>query len=317
MSIAETATKKQVRDYIGSAHIAGILGVPGAFGSQYSIAQELRTGQGEFDEDNLPEAVALGLQLEDWILQLYCKKTGATIVQKQAHFRYPGWDCAGATPDALVRMPNGRLRVVDAKVPGDFSWSSVPEKYVVSSRWQVGITAANVEVEPACDLAVFHASARRLRIYTVEHDSEWFGQALDHSIEWFRRYVIEGEIPPIDGSSYTSDALKRIDAEIGKVASLDHLTDVIRMHARYDRIATWAEKKAREAENTLCASLGDAEIGLVEGMPAFTWKQQQGRVSVDQAALQADHPEIFETYSKRGKPFRVPRFVKPRKGGGK
>lgn len=297
------------RDYIGSAHIAGILGVPGAFGSQISIAHELRTGESDLDPDNLPDAIELGNRLEDFVLDRYCRRERAELIQTQPHYRYPGWDCLGCTPDALVRGGDGILRLVDAKVTGDYRWDDVPMKYEASSQWQIGIANQVVGVTE-CDLAVYHLPARSLKVYRISFNRDWFDPAADFAIEWFRRYVTQGHIPPVDGHRATTDALKRLTASVGKFVNLDDQAHLIEEYEAAEAIVKAAEADRDLKKNRLMAAMGDAEIGLVGTEPRVTWKQQAGRKSLDQKALEADMPDVFARYQKQGAPFRVMRFSK-------
>lgn len=297
------------RDYIGSAHIAGILGIEGAFGSQISIAHELRTGESDYDPDNLPDSIELGNRLESFVLDRYCRRERAELIQTQPHYRYPGWDCLGCTPDALVRGADGILRLVDAKVTGDYRWDDVPMRYEASSQWQIGIAHEVVGVTE-CDLAVYHLPARSLKVYRITLNKEWFDPAADFAIEWYRRYVTQGHMPPVDGHKATTEALKRLQVTPGRMVNLDDQAYLIEEYESAEAAYKAAEADRDLKRNRIMAALGDSEIGLIGSEPAVTWKQQAGRKSLDQKALEADMPEVFAKYVKQGAPFRVMRFSK-------
>lgn len=304
------ATEKTKRHYIGSAHIAGILEIEGSHGTPFSIAHELTTGESIFDDaENLPEPISLGIELEDYVLRQYAKQEKARMFQAQPHFRMPGWDCLGATPDAFVHSRDGFYRLVDAKVVGDYKWTEVPLKYEASSQWQMGIARAAGAHVDECDLAVYHLPARRLSVYRVTFNVEWFEAAADFAIQWWRRHVINGETPPITGHKATSEILRRIQATIGKTVELDDAADLIDALAAATAERKQAEEREDAIRNKLFARMGDAEIGLVNGKPRFTWKVQKGRESLDQKALRADHPDLYESYTRTGGSFRVSRIV--------
>lgn len=299
---------KVQRNYIGSAHIAGILEIEGAYGTPFSIAHELKTGESVFDDDeNLPEPISLGIELEPYVLKTYAKKEGAKINHTQPHFRMPGWDCLAATPDALVQSADGQYRLVDAKVVGDWKWSEVPLRYEASSQWQLGIAKAAGANVDECDLAVYHLPARRLVVYRVAFNAEWFDTAADYAIQWFKTYVQGDRMPPVNGHRTTTEILRRIQASVGKTVDLDGSLVEALEAATAERKA--AEERENAIRNKLFAQMGDAEIGLVDGKPRFTWKAQKGRESLDQKALKADHPDLFEAYTRTGASFRVARIV--------
>jgi predicted phage-related endonuclease len=307
--IAEQAESKK-RDYIGSAHIAGILEIDGAYGTQFSIAHELKTGESVFDDDeNLPEPISLGIELEPDVLKSYAKKERARIIHTQPHHRLPGFSYLAATPDAMAECSDGNYRLVDAKVVGDYKWSEVPMRYEASSQWQLGIARASGANVDECDLAVYHLPARRLVVYRIQFDSEWFETACDYAIQWWKAYVEGDKTPPINGHRSTSEILKRIQASVGKSINIDDHADLINQLADATAELKAAEERRDGVRNKLLALMGDAEIGLVDGKPRFTWKAQKGRESLDTKALKADHPDLYEAYVRTGASFRVPRIV--------
>lgn len=301
---------KVKRNYIGSAHIAGILEVEGAYGTPFSIAHELKTGKSVFDDDeNLPEPISLGIELEPYVLKSYAKKEGAKIYQTQPHHRMPGFSYLAATPDAMVQSADGNYRLVDAKVVGDYKWSEVPLRYEASSQWQLGIARAAGANVDECDLAVYHLPARRLVVYRVSFNAEWFETAADYAINWWKMYVVGDKTPPINGHKTTTDILKRIQASAGKAVNLDAEAALIDELAEANAVLKAAEERRDSIRNKLLAAMGDAEIGLVDGKPRFTWKAQKGRESLDTRALKADHPDRYEAYTRTGASFRVARIV--------
>lgn len=303
-------TKMTTRDYIGSAHIAGIMEIEGAYGTPFSIAHELKTGESVFDdEENLPEPISLGIELESYVLRSYEKKEGAKISRMQPHFRMPGFDCLAATPDAIARCADGHHRLIDAKVVGDYKWTEVPMRYEASSLWQLGIARSAGANVTDCDLAVYHLPARRLMVYRVTFNEEWFEVAADFAIAWWKAYVIGDKIPAITGHKSTTEILKRLQATTGKAVNLDADADLIELLEAATADVKAAEERRDAIRNKLFALMGDAEIGLVDGKPRFTWKAQKGRESLDQKALKADHPDLYEAYTRTGASFRVARIV--------
>ena len=78
-----------------------------------------------------------------------------------------------------------------------------------------------------------------------------------------------------------------------------------------------AQKKELDAKitagkNRLKEFMGDHETaiwGTENEGGRITWKTQKGRTSIDSKRLKADHPDIFDAYSKVGKPIRVFRIA--------
>lgn len=64
-------------------------------------------------------------------------------------------------------------------------------------------------------------------------------------------------------------------------------------------------KEALErAKNALKDVLGNNEVGIL-GDRKITWKTQNGKVTIDSKKLKAEMPDVYEKYSKIGKPIRV------------
>ena len=69
------------------------------------------------------------------------------------------------------------------------------------------------------------------------------------------------------------------------------------------------------AKDMLARMLLGNEIGTVNGIKIVSWKQTQGRNSLDTASLREDHPELVAQYEKQGLPFRTMRTHKPKNKG--
>jgi predicted phage-related endonuclease len=73
--------------------------------------------------------------------------------------------------------------------------------------------------------------------------------------------------------------------------------------------ATDLEAKAKDA---LAQMLLGNEIGLLHGQRVVSWKQQEGKSSLDTKALREAHPELVKQYEKQGNPYRVMRTHRER-----
>jgi len=70
-----------------------------------------------------------------------------------------------------------------------------------------------------------------------------------------------------------------------------------------------AEEEERFARDEIARLLITHEVGLVDGVPVVSWKEQAGKKSVDVAAMRAAHPEIVAQFEREGNPFRVMRII--------
>ncbi len=290
--------------YCGSADTAGILGVDGAFSSPFEIAMR-KKGLTPPTESN--EAMELGLYLENYVLRRYQDDQAAKIGRTQVFYRHPDWEFCGATVDGLVFDNGNPVKIVEAKTTADYKWDDVPERYKAQVQWQMGISGIY-----QADLAVLFLGsyARKVEIFQIPFSPEFFEGALDQVIEFWMRFVRGKELPPVDYRSGTTDLLKAIQATPGKEINIDNLADDLRQLVEIKAQIKELENRETEMTNRFRAALDDAEIGLINGKPAFTLKTTAGRKSFDQERFKADHPELFAAYQKTGAPYRTPRIGK-------
>ena len=111
-------------------------------------------------------------------------------------------------------------------------------------------------------------------------------------------------MPPIDGSESCSKALSGL-YKGGKVEPITLPRETIKLLERLDELKDLKSKletESKEIQNTICAMLGDNEVGYVgEGDDArkVMWKTIAGRTTIDSKRLKAEMPDVYEKYSKK------------------
>ena len=287
--------------YLGSADIANIFGLEDSFGSPYDTwARKI----GLIGSVEMTEAMAVGLVLEGYILQRYSREEGSTVSAQQVFFRHPDYEFLGCTVDGLCFDQGKPVRIVEAKTTRDWKWDEVPLRYEAQVQWQMGISGIH-----EADLAVLHRPDLKLQTYRMQFDSAIFDALFDKALDfWFGH--VETKLPPaVDGAKATGEALKQIIGMPGEEVSIDSLAD------RLEALKTikLQKKELETAEeavlNELRLAMGSAEIGTIDGKPAFTLKTTKGKVTVDSKALQSKFPEAFEACKKIGNDYRTPRIM--------
>lgn len=297
-SIAEI----QPRDmYYGSADIASILGLEGAFGSQYSVFDRKVNGYDDAPNDFM----IWGSRLEDDILEAYGEQEGAgEIIAMQAHYACAEWPKARATLDAVALVAGERV-AVEAKSSGDWSWEEVPLPYEAQVQWQLGCAGLK-----RAHLVVFFRNTCQTKLFSIDFNPVVFQQMLTIVRQFDENHVLTGIPPAVDGHSATTEALKRIRGDGSSV-------DVAAIKADLDALAMAKEaKKAIEAqeeeiENRIKAALGSAETGTIEGQVVVTWAQRT-RTNFDSKAFKSEHPELAAKYTSTSD-YRALNLKKPKK----
>ena len=275
--------------YIGSADIASICGVPGSFGSPYEVASRKKHLIPPLE---MNEAMEIGLALEDYVLSRYQREEGVKIGAVQVFCRHPDWVQIGCTVDALVFDADGvPTRIVEAKTTGDYKWDEIPLKYECQVQWQMGILGVD-----EADLTVLHLPNKQMKTYRIKFSPVVFDSMLDKAIEFWRYYVERPQMPPIDGHHATTDALKLIQATAGKMLNVDGLAARIEDLKVAKAIAKDADNAVEAITNELREALGDAEIGLIDGKTAISWKTSKTS-RLDTKSLKADMPEVYQQYT--------------------
>jgi predicted phage-related endonuclease len=166
-----------------------------------------------------------------------------------------------------------------------------PIKFVVLDR-NMSISMVDLPDNPAA-------------LAELQSQSEWFGNLIDAQ-----------ELPEWDLDEFDSDDIaaiyKHSPASVELPSTAVDLVWVLE-DARAQRRA--AEKAEQAAKDALARLLQGHEIGTVDGQPIVSWKEYQGRQSLDTKALQADHPELCAQYQKQGASYRTMKALNPRKEG--
>lgn len=215
----------------------------------------------------------LGSFLQQGIVAYYSYLTGRQTEWRDRKEYHPIYPFMAYSVDAVV---TGERRGVDAKcVSWDQSWKWGPTAeeippYVVMQAWWY-MAALDY---PAWDIAALVAGEDEPRIYTIDRDLEVEKVMLEKAEEWWRRYLIGDERPPITGSESSHQWLKRTfprhqredirKAEGKQIALLD---DYARVYRQFDAVDN--ELKRLEAE--VKQQIGEHE-GLRWPGGQVTWK---------------------------------------------
>ena len=130
----------------------------------------------------------------------------------------------------------------------------------------------------------------------------------------FWQCVVNRVPPEVDGSASCTEALaerfrggvaESIELPSWAVAEVEAIRQLEAQKKDLDA-------KIAASKNRLKELMGDHEMavwGTEDEGGRITWKTQKGRTSIDSKRLKADHPDIFDAYSKTGKPIRVFRIA--------
>ena len=155
---------------------------------------------------------------------------------------------------------------------------------------------------------------RELRISVVEMPSNEAGmQALKMEAEIFAELVESGKPTPSDLNNFSAEQIARVFAANPTTIELgENAVEWILQLESARTAKKQAEERETQARDELARLLLDNEIGTFEGNKILSWKQQEGKTSVDITKLRLDFPEVVERYEKQGQPYRVMRTHTPK-----
>lgn len=252
----------QRRNWIGASESPCLLGV-----SPHGNACSVWVQKVLDVPDVTTPAEEVGLALEEAIARLYAKRTNREICPfgSVVHPKYPFMGC---TPDFAVF---GERRLAQVKVVG--LW--------MADGWDEDMVPEHVQIQIQHELEVCNADVgdavaligTDLRILPVERDRE-IGQGLvEICHDFWKRYVVTREMPPVDASTHATNMLKaRFRRDDGEMLPASKEFDALaREWLVADANLGEFDRQRDEIANHMKAIIGNAS-GVEGEFYRATWK---------------------------------------------
>lgn len=262
------------RKHIGSSDAAAVLGL-----SPWRTPREVwleKTGRLD-DSDAAPTSIAvkMGIAWEAVGVQAVADLLGVTVICSEMMI-HPGGILA-ANFDAIG------LDMLGHWVPIETKWSSnddrwgpesagldgVPQEYAVQVLHQLAVCGA-----PRGFLGVGlvrHRGAPEHRLYEIAPPPDMVAGLIRELESWWRRHVV-GDVPPDDPEPCSLDVLRRVRRTPSRTAEVD--PDLVTMYHEQDAAAKRYADAAEQTKRAIIQSMGDAEVGMVGGVPVITATRQ-------------------------------------------
>jgi predicted phage-related endonuclease len=231
------------------------------------------------------ELFDIGHALEPVIAELYTRKTGRPVRRVTQMIRHPEHEWLFASLDRVSAVKGERI-VVELKFAPHRRWDDGIEAVPADVQDQVQ-TQMLVSGYPMAHVAVLMGG--RVDWHEVPADPEYQAALLRMAIA-FRRQVVDGIRPDIDGSESTRRALARLhpretlDLIDPPSTELDALAADLRVAKAASKSATAEQDRL---ENVLRAVLGDHE-GVESDWYRMTWTQNKPSKRTDWQAVVTD-----------------------------
>ncbi len=317
MTTTDTQTDRRAwllerRQGVGASDVASIGGVPGAYGSPYSVWADkcsLLPLDEELDADDVR---SFGRDLEPLIAARFEAETGLRVVERQELVRYSAFERWFATIDGLVmehasvmtETDRSPLGVFESKYTSQAPWDDVPEHYQWQAQWQMMCAE-----QSHCWFAVLHLpfGRPRFRIYEVERDKRLIDHIELTVAKFWNDFVVTGTPPPVDDHPATATTIDQLFAQFTTTKlptlPLDDYRELVDRWSYWRTIRLDAKRHEDVAATQLKATFGaenpELSEGTIDGDLAVSWRSRSD-VHLDVKALRADHPDLAEQYTNRG-----------------
>jgi putative phage-type endonuclease len=274
---------------IGGSDASVVLGL-NKWRSQYTMWADKR-GLLEPVADN--EAMRVGRDLEQYVADRFCEATGKKVRRRNAMFLHDSYDFMSANIDREVVGENAALecKTINVFARADFESNEIPLYYYCQCVHYMAVMGYDKMY-----LAVL-VLGKAFHWFEIERNEDEITSLIEAEKKWWERYMLNDEIPEIDGSDSTSATLNEIYP--------NSRAESIALYGDEAIVESYMQAKAKEKEykelatkyqNQLVGLMGENDTAELKGY-TITYKSQS-RTSIDGKRLKADLPDIYEQYSK-------------------
>ena len=263
-----------------------------------------------------------GHRMEDMVINTFCKQEGCTRVRETRMFRSKKYPFMTANIDGIIRFPDDRLAVFEAKTTTSFNrdaWSngSCPAHYVPQCR-QYPMVLDDDRIKETY-IGCIHGNTLSSFVSTViPRDKAVEEQQAKHIEEYWNKYILGGVEPPLSANAifdseihrriigYADKKTKKMPCVLEERVESNEVDDLIASAQEYRDIheqrlqAETKVKNLKAREDIAAAPLKDAmgknikgKLSTNDGDFIVTWNPVS-RTKLDTKKLQEDFPDAYE-----------------------
>lgn len=280
------------RQGIGGSDLPAILGLS-PFRTPVEVAAEKLGILGS--EERETASMRRGRYLEDAVVRLWSAETGRQVQHVRSVLRSYQNPLMLANIDRRATRPEEIVEVKTAGLRGVQYWlNEDPPAYAllqlehylrvaqVKSGWIVSLVGGD------------------LRWWSVELDDRLIDDAWSRATDWWDRYVRLGKLPGPSGAYADTKIVQALYATSEPGRAVDLPDDARQWLHRY-LVAARDERDAKgrkdEAANNLRMMLGTAEVGLLDGEIAVTWRSHEVH-RLDTDRIRTELPDVAARYTR-------------------
>ena len=299
MKLIKNQSVKDRAGIVGSSQIASILGITGAFKSEFETWQDF-TAQSKESEDN-SEIMLAGTCLEDGIARMFESKYKIKLkkLAKNTSWQHEKYDWAICHPDRVIDSKTAlEIKLVSSYKSHDWGeeeTDEIPQYYLTQVIWYMIINPKLTRVYVA------RFTDNKLYRYFVDREGneELIYKVEDKIVEWVRKIREDGYIPQAKELKEQYSLVSYLG--LSQPVELESLSLDIKMCASRYKEATAqikeAEGRKEAALREMCNIIGESKSIKYQGRN-IAYYVTTVKENVDVKLLKADLPEVFEKYKK-------------------
>ena len=299
MKLIKNQSVKDRAGIVGSSQIASILGITGAFKSEFETWQDF-TAQSKESEDN-SEIMLAGTCLEDGIARMFESKYKIKLkkLAKNTAWQHEKYDWAICHPDRVIDSKTAlEIKLVSSYKSHDWGeeeTDEIPQYYITQVIWYMIINPKLTRVYVA------RFTDNKLYRYFVDREGneELIYKVEDKIVEWVRKIREDGYIPQAKELKEQYSLVSYLG--LSQPVELESLSLDIKMCASRYKEATAqikeAEGRKEAALREMCNIIGESKSIKYQGRN-IAYYVTTVKENVDVKLLKADLPEVFEKYKK-------------------
>lgn len=287
------------QNYIGGSDIAAIMGK-----SRWKTPLKLWLEKVQKIEPQVsnPEAVEMGIKLEQFVADMFTEKTGKSVRRAPKAYVHPDYPYMVAHIDRLVTGSDELLECKTTSAYNKDQWEGeeIPQEYILQVMWYLGITGRKIG-----HIAVL-IGGQTFKYKQIEFDQELFDIMVNAAKEFWDK--VQTNTPPAV-SADDDDTLKDLYGSHNDIIIDLFPTDnksAVATAAFEEKVAYLQEVKAhiknlQAEQKEIEAGIKDVikdNLGIKTPRYVITWKSQKGQVIYDKEQMIIDG--VYDKYATQG-----------------
>lgn len=218
---------------------------------------------------------------------------------------HPDYPFIGVQPDRGLLLGGKMVGNLECKTTvANWDAESIPLDYFSQAQFQAGIMRLNGYPIEEVYIAVLK-SYYDFFYGAFSFDEEYFQTLVDLAVRFWEDHVLK-EVPPPPSNS--ADLLKMRTPTGGDIVIDSDAYSILNELASIKSSIKELEEHKEELEEALKMIFQEKDTMIFDGSVVATWKEQNGRSSIDTKRLQDEYPEIYKELFRVGSPIRVLRL---------